>query len=26
MVIGGYQFLIQQNWVNSGGGFCAKSF
>lgn len=26
MVIGGYQFLIQQNWVNANGGLCAKSF
>jgi hypothetical protein len=26
MAIGGYNFLIQQNWVNAGGGFCAKSY
>ena len=26
MVIGGYQFLIQQNWVNAAGGYCAKSY
>jgi hypothetical protein len=26
MVIGGVQFLIQQNWVNASGGYCAKSY
>lgn len=26
MVIGGVQFLIQQNWVNAAGGYCAKSY
>ena len=26
MSLGGRDFLIQQNWVNSGNGFCAKSF
>ena len=26
MTIGGKNWLIQQNWVNSGSGFCAKSF
>jgi hypothetical protein len=26
MTLGGVNFLIQQNWVNSGSGFCAKSF
>jgi hypothetical protein len=26
MVIAGYQFLIQQNWVNASGGYCAKSY
>jgi hypothetical protein len=26
MTIGGLNWLIQQNWVNSGSGFCAKSF
>jgi hypothetical protein len=26
MVLGGSQYLIQQNWVNASGGFCAKSF
>jgi hypothetical protein len=26
MVIAGYQFLIQQNWVNAAGGYCAKSY
>ena len=26
MNLGGRDYLIQQNWVNSGGGFCAKSF
>jgi hypothetical protein len=26
MTLGGRNFLIQQNWVNANGGFCAKSF
>jgi len=26
MNLGGRDYLIQQNWVNSGSGFCAKSF
>lgn len=26
MALGGRNFLIQQNWVNASGGFCAKSF
>jgi len=26
MKLGSRDFLIQQNWVNSGAGFCAKSF
>ena len=26
MTLGTRNFLIQQNWVNSGNGFCAKSF
>ncbi len=26
MKLGTRDFLIQQNWVNSGAGFCAKSF
>ena len=26
MVIAGVQYLIQQNWVNASGGFCAKSY
>jgi len=26
MTLGGRNYLIQQNWVNSGSGFCAKSF
>jgi len=25
MVIGGKQFLVQQNWVNVGSGGCALS-
>jgi hypothetical protein len=25
MNLGGKDFLIQQNWVNSGRGFCALS-
>ena len=25
MTLGGRDYLIQQNWVNSGGGYCAKS-
>jgi hypothetical protein len=26
VVLGGTQYLIQRNWVNSGSGFCAISF
>jgi hypothetical protein len=26
MTLGGRNYLIQQNWVNSGNGFCAKSY
>jgi hypothetical protein len=26
MTLGGRNYLIQQNWVNASGGFCAKSF
>lgn len=26
MTFGGRNWLIQQNWVNANGGFCAKSF
>jgi hypothetical protein len=26
MTLGSRNYLIQQNWVNSGNGFCAKSF
>jgi hypothetical protein len=26
VVLGGTQYLIQRNWVNSGNGFCAMSF
>ncbi len=26
MSLGGRNFLIQQNWVNASGGFCAKSY
>ncbi len=26
MSLGSRKFLIQQNWVNSGNGFCAKSY
>jgi hypothetical protein len=26
MTLGGYNFLIQQNWVNAGGGYCALSY
>jgi phosphate-induced protein 1 len=26
MTFGGRNWLIQQNWVNASGGFCAKSF
>ena len=25
MTLGSRQYLIQQNWVNASGGFCAKS-
>ncbi len=26
MTFGGLNFLIQQNWVNAGSGYCAKSY
>ena len=26
MNLGGKDFLVQQNWVNASGGYCAKSF
>jgi hypothetical protein len=26
MTLGGRSFLIQQNWVNASGGYCAKSY
>ncbi len=26
MVLGGKEYLIQQNWVNSGAGYCALSY
>ena len=26
VVLGGQQFLIQQNWVNASGGYCAMSY
>jgi hypothetical protein len=26
MTLGGRNFLIQQNWVNASGGYCAKSY
>jgi hypothetical protein len=26
MTLGGKNFLIQQNWVNAGGGYCALSY
>jgi Phosphate-induced protein 1 conserved region len=26
MVLGGLNYLIQRNWVNASGGFCAKSY
>jgi hypothetical protein len=26
VVLGGHQYLIQQNWVNAGGGKCAMSY
>jgi hypothetical protein len=26
MNLGGLNFLIQQNWVNANGGFCALSY
>jgi len=26
MVLGGRQYLIQQNWVNAKGGYCALSY
>ena len=26
MTLGGMQFLIQRNWVNAGGGYCALSY
>jgi hypothetical protein len=24
--LGGFDYLIQQNWVNAGGGYCAMSY
>jgi Phosphate-induced protein 1 conserved region len=26
MTLGSYDYLIQQNWVNASGGYCAKSY
>jgi hypothetical protein len=26
MTLGGYNYLIQQNWVNAGSGYCALSY
>jgi len=26
ITVGGKQWLVQQNWVNASGGYCAKSF
>ncbi len=26
MTFGGRNWLIQQNWVNASGGYCAKSY
>ena len=26
LVVNGYQYLIQQNWVNAGGGYCAMRY
>ncbi|HYT98474.1 MAG TPA: hypothetical protein VEO36_14220, partial [Casimicrobiaceae bacterium] len=26
MTLGGLPYLIQQNWVNAGNGYCAKSY
>jgi hypothetical protein len=26
MILGGLNYLIQQNWVNAGGGYCALSY
>jgi hypothetical protein len=26
MTLGGLKYLIQQNWVNASGGYCAKSY
>jgi len=26
MTLGGLNFLIQRNWVNAGGGYCALSY
>ena len=26
MQLGSRNYLIQQNWVNAGGGYCAKSY
>jgi len=26
MALGGTNFLIQQNWVNASGGYCALSY
>ncbi len=26
IILGGYEYLIQQNWVNASGGYCAMSY
>jgi len=26
MKLGGRDYLIQRNWVNASGGYCAKSY
>lgn len=26
MVLGGYQYMIQRNWVNASGGYCSLSY
>jgi len=26
VTLGGLQYLIQQNWVNAAGGYCAMSY
>jgi hypothetical protein len=26
IVLGGFQFLIQRNWVNASGGYCAMTY